>query len=272
MSPGGQVRDTTDNEADRARFVTVMRGYDRIEVDEYVRDTHRSVQRLRTELAESEGRRRRAEQHAEAVDKEVRAARAQPDARPSAPAEEGFGVRAERLLRIAEQEAAEIRSGASREATATLQHSRAEAERARHEAEQALIERESRFDEQVSQRTNDLQQREQQLAEQLESARNEAEAVEAAARRAADQYRQRVHADAEEIVARARSEAGQIRDQAAQELSRLTGLQDSVRAELARLATLLTQESAQRGSAQNGSGHAPAQRAPARAAGGEENR
>ena len=101
MSLGGQVRDTADDGTDRARFVTVMRGYDRIEVDEYVRHTHRSVQRLRTELAESEGRRRRAEQHAEAVDKEVRAARAQLGARPSAPAEEGFGVRAERLLRIA---------------------------------------------------------------------------------------------------------------------------------------------------------------------------
>ena len=242
MSVGSQVRDTADDGTDRAKFVTVMRGYDRIEVDEYVRDTRRSVQRLRAELAESENRRRRAEQHAEAVGKEIRAARAQLDARPTAPTEEGFGVRAERLLRIAEQEAAEIRSGASREAAATLQHSRAEAERARHEAEQALIERESRFDEQVAQRTKDLQQREQQLADQLEAARNEAEAVEAAARRAADQYRRRVQADAEEIVARARSEGGQIRDQAAQELARLTGLQDSVRGELARLATLLTQE------------------------------
>jgi DNA anti-recombination protein RmuC len=164
--------------------------------------------------------------------------------RPAAPAEEGFGMRAERLLRIAEQEAAEIRSGASREAAATLQQSRAEAEQARHEAEQALITRSSRFDEQAAQRTADLQQREQQIAEQLEVARNEAEAVEAAARRAADQYRERMQADAEEVVARARSEAGQIRDQAAQELARLTGLQDNVRAELARLATLLTQESA----------------------------
>ena len=262
MAVGDQVRETTDDEAGRARFVTVMRGYDRIEVDEYVRDTHRSVQRLRTEPAESEGRRWRAEQHAESVEKEIRAVRAKLDAQPAAPVEEGFGIRAERLLRIAEQEAAEIRAGASREAAATLQHGRAEAERARHEAEQAFIQRESRFDEQVSQRTADLQQREQQLAEQLEAARNEAEAVEAAARRAADQYRRRVHADAEEIVARARSEAGQIRDQAAQELSRLTGLQDSVRGELARLAALLTQESARTAD----------RPAPVPASGGEENR
>jgi len=258
MSPGGQVRETADDEADRARFVTVMRGYDRVEVDEYVRDTRRSAQRLRAELADSEGRRRRAEQQAESVEKEVRGLRAKIDARPSAPAEEGFGIRAERLLRIAEQEAAEIRAGASREAAATLQHGRAEAERARHEAEQALILRSSQFDEQASQRTADLQQREQQLAEQLESARKEAAAVEGAARRAADQYRQRVQADAEEIVTRARSEAGQIRDQASQELDRLTGLQDSVRAELARLAALLTQEAAPK--------------EPARASGGEEKR
>lgn len=222
------------------QFDMVLRGYDRIEVDEYVRDARRTTQKLQAELAQSEERHRRAEQHAESVEREMTAARS----RPAAPAEEGFGMRAERLLRIAEQEAAEIRSGASREAAATLQQSRAEAERARHEAEQALITRSSRFDEQAAQRTAELQQREQQIAEQLEVARNEAEAVEAAARRAADQYRERMQADAEEVVARARSEAGQIRDQAGQELARLTGLQDNVRAELARLATLLTQESA----------------------------
>jgi cell division septum initiation protein DivIVA len=239
MSPGGQVHDTSDG-TDRARFVTMMRGYDRIEVDEYVRDTRRTAQKLQAELAQSEEWRKRAEQHAESVEREMRAARS----RPTPPAEEGFGMRAERLLRIAEQEAAEIRSGSAREAAATLQQSRAEAERARHEAEQALIARSSRFDEQAAQRTAELQQREQQIAEQLEVARNEAEAVEAAARRAADQYRERMQADAEEVLARARSEAGQIRDQAAQELARLTGLQDNVRAELARLATLLTQESA----------------------------
>lgn len=258
MSAGGQVQDTSDDEKDRARFVTVMRGYDRVEVDEYVRDTRRNSQHLRAELEDSLRRCRRAEQHAEAIEKEMRSVRAELAARPAAPAEEGFGIRAERLLRIAEQEAAEIRSGASKEAAATLQQSRAESERARHEAEQALIVRSGQFDEQVSQRTADLQQREQQLAEQLEAARNEAQAVESAARRAADQYRERMQADAEEIVARARSEAGQIRDQAAQELARLTGVQDNVRAELARLAALLTQESAKA--------------APARAPGGGEQR
>jgi len=50
MSPGGQVHDTSDG-TDRARFVTVMRGYDRIEVDEYVRDTRRTTQKLQAELA-----------------------------------------------------------------------------------------------------------------------------------------------------------------------------------------------------------------------------
>ena len=84
----------------------------------------------------------------------------------------------------------------------------------------------------------------------------------------ADQYRQRIQADAEEIVARARSEAGQIRDQAAQELSRLTGLQESVRGELARLATLLIQESGQNAQGPHGQGRNDG----VRATGGEENR
>ena len=46
------MRETTDDEAGRARFVTVMRGYDRIEVDEYVRDTRRTTQKLQAELAQ----------------------------------------------------------------------------------------------------------------------------------------------------------------------------------------------------------------------------
>ena len=46
------------------QFDMVLRGYDRIEVDEYVRDARRTTQKLQAELAQSEERRRRAEQHA----------------------------------------------------------------------------------------------------------------------------------------------------------------------------------------------------------------
>ena len=56
MSAGSQVQGTSDDEANRTKFVTVMRGYDRVEVDEYVRDTRRSTQHLRAELDDTRRR------------------------------------------------------------------------------------------------------------------------------------------------------------------------------------------------------------------------
>jgi cell division septum initiation protein DivIVA len=223
------------------RFVTVMRGYDRVEVDEHLRSTERVVAKLRAELAASEARRRRAEERADSLENEIRDARTRLDS-TSVPPEGGFGVRAEKLLRLAEQEASELRAAAGREAAAVRQEVRAEAEEHRHEVEQSLITRSAQFDERASQRTAELQQREQQIADQLEAARSETEALQAAARRAADQYRQRVEADAEEIKTRAAGEAAKIREQAGEEFTRLSALEDGVRADLGRLAAVLSQE------------------------------
>ena len=238
---GASMTETAARKADRTRFVTVVRGYDRIEVDEYVGEVGRLLARLRSDLAEADDRRRRAEQRVEALESENRAARTRADA-AAAPPEEGFGVRAERLLRIAEQEAAEVRSGAAEEAAMMRQRVREDVERQRHEAEQALIARSTQFDERASQRTGELQRREQQIAEQLTSARGEAEALQAAARRSADQYRERVEADVEEIKTRVGAEVAQIREQAAQELNRLTTLESGVRTELVRLSARLAAE------------------------------
>jgi cell division septum initiation protein DivIVA len=243
---GGRYRGAPEAEdparrADRTRFVTVVRGYDRIEVDEYVAEVGRSLGQLRSELADSDERRRLAEQRIEVLEGENRAVRARLEAAP-APAEEGFGVRAERLLRLAEQEAAEVRSNAAEEAATMRQRVREDVERQRHEAEQALIARSAQFDERAAQRTAELQRREQQITEHLTAARSEAEAVQAAARRAADQYRERVEADAEEVKARVAAEVTQIREQAAQELDRISALESGVRAELLRLSARLTQE------------------------------
>ena len=102
--------------------------------------------RLRSELADAEERRRRAEQRIDAS--RTRTGRpGRVSSASSAPPEEGFGVRAERLLRLAEQEAAEVRSGAAEEAAMMRQRVREDIERQRHEAEQALIMRSTQFDE-----------------------------------------------------------------------------------------------------------------------------
>ena len=236
MSPGGQVHDTSAG-TDRARFVTVMRGYDRIEVDEYVRDARRTTQRLQAELAQSEERRRRAEQHAESVEREMTTARS----RPAAPAEEGFGMRAER--RPGSRSRRRPRSAPARRGRPQRPCSRpGGGRRARHQPEQPLITRSSRFDEQAAQCTVELQQREQQIAEQSSRAER-GRGRRGGGPPCGGPVPRTMQAD-EKRSTRELAQAGQIRDQAAQALARLTGLQDNVRAELARLATLLTQESA----------------------------
>jgi DivIVA domain-containing protein len=226
---------------ERQRFTTVVRGYDRIEVDEHVGKLQRLVERLRADLAAAESRLRDTERQVEGLEHENRTNRTRLESAQT-PLDDGFGVRAERLLRLAEQEAAEVRGEAAEEAAAMRQQVREDIERQRHEAEQALIARSAKFDEHASQRTAELQRREQQIAEQLTAARSEAEAVQSAARRSADHYRQRVEADTEEFKTRVAAEVAQLREQAQQELSRLTSVESGVRAELRRLSARLGQE------------------------------
>jgi DivIVA domain-containing protein len=238
--------DAPSNRPDRSRFGVVLRGYDRIEVDEYVGEVERQVAQLRSELVRSDDRLRRAEQRVEAVERENRAVHARLDttatAAPAAPLSEGFGMRAERLLRLAEQEAAAVRAEAAEEAVQLRQQVREDVERQRHEAEQALIARSAQFDERTAQRTAELARREQQVAEQVAAARDEAEAVQSAAHRVADELRRRAEVESEEARARAAAEVAALREQAAQELDRITALQSGVRAELQRLSTRLGQE------------------------------
>jgi DivIVA domain-containing protein len=94
------------------QFDMVLRGYDRIEVDEYIASILEENAALRREL-------------------DARASRPdtqpapQPAAQPSpssydmdTPAEDSFGFRAEKLLRLAERESAEVRTRATRDAEA----------------------------------------------------------------------------------------------------------------------------------------------------------
>ncbi|MDT7704463.1 MAG: hypothetical protein QOG20_70, partial [Pseudonocardiales bacterium] len=138
-----------------------MRGYERTAVDEVMARTNDQMAQLRRDLAESERRRALAEQHATATEGENRSLRSEQQPAPSAPPEEGFGFRAEKLLRMAEQEAAEVRVHASRESAAIVEKARSEAEKHRHEAEQALISRASMLEQQAAQRAAELQDREQ---------------------------------------------------------------------------------------------------------------
>jgi hypothetical protein len=234
--PGGSTG------TERRRFDVVLRGYERATVDQHVSRQAEQIESLRRELADSERRRTLAEQHATATETEIRGLRSDPQFAERTPPEESFGYRAEKLLRLAEQEAAEARAGAGREAAAVVEQARADAEQHRHEVEQSLIARSSLLDQQAAQRTVELQEREQQIAAQMTTARSEIDAMHEAARRAAEQHRRQAEGDAETVRARAAHAAQRMRDQAEQEVARLAALRDDARAEITRLAELLANE------------------------------
>jgi hypothetical protein len=193
-------------------FEVVRRGYDRDQVDAQLRD-------MRERLASAEAARQAAEKRAQAGEAERRSGRG--DA--PAPAAESFGYRAEKILRLAEHEAADVRSRAASEATTLVEQARADAERHRHEVEQSLIARSAELDQEAAQRNVALQEREAQAA------RHSAEALVNEAQSRADELR---HRSEQEIRRR--------REAAEHELRRISGLHEGVRGEMGRLHTLLT--------------------------------
>ena len=94
--------------SERRRFDVVLRGYERHSVDQYLAQQDEQLAKMRHDLAESERRRALAEQHATATENEIRTLRSDAQYSERTPPEESFGYRAEKLLRLAEQEAAEV--------------------------------------------------------------------------------------------------------------------------------------------------------------------
>ena len=237
-------------------FDTVLRGYERRQVDDVVSRLKSELSQLKDELTDAQRKRRLANEHAEATERELRDLRAKSAHSEPRSVEDSFGYRAEKLLRIAEQEAAEVRTHASRESAAIIEQARTEAEKHRHEVEQSLIARASVLEQQAAQRNAELQEREQQIADQLTAAREQADQLHAAAARTADRLRQESEAAAEEAKLRAATDIQRQRDQAAQEIARLDKVQADVRTELGRLNDVLSNELA----AGSRSGGVPAQR------------
>ena len=157
--------------------------------------------------------------------------------------EDSFGYRAEKLLRIAEQEAAEVRAHASRESAAIVEQARTEAEKHRHEVEQSLISRASAP--RAAGRPAQLRAPGARAADRRAALRGPragrpaTRRCGAGGRPAAGGVRGCRRGD--QAPGRPRTIKRQ-RDQAAQEISRLGALQTDVRSELARLNEVLSTE------------------------------
>jgi cell division septum initiation protein DivIVA len=233
---------TATADGDRPLFATALRGYERNQVDEHLDRRDRELASLRAELDDARAERDRALAEAESRSQELRDARAKSAHLEPAAKEDSFGFRAEKLLRMAEQEAADIRSTASRESAGIIEKARTEAEAHRHEVEQTLITRASLLEQQAAKRSTALQEREQQIGEQLAAAREQAEQLQANAMRAAERLREESEEAAEQTRQRAETDARRRLDEAGKEITRLSGLQADVRGELAQLAQLITTE------------------------------
>jgi cell division septum initiation protein DivIVA len=209
-------------------FAVAFRGYDRQQVDERIEDLKGRAGKLRI--------------RAEAAEAELNAALSrlkEVAAAPPAESESGFGVRVEKVLRLAEQEAADVRTKAAKEASEVLERARAEAEAHRHEVEQSLIARVAQLDHEAARRTAALNEREQEIADKLAAAREEADAIRSEAERDAAAEVGRADERAKRLVADAEKAAQQQREAAEREVARLAGIRDEVRSQMADLQQVL---------------------------------
>lgn len=248
-----------------AIFDLVRRGYDRQQVDEHIRavvaqlselqqahqpllsqlnDLQQQQQPMAAQLSDLQQAHQREHRRADWAEGELRNARAQLEQlkEQGDGSQQGFGYRVEKLMRTAEQEAADVRSSAAREATSLLERARKDAEAHRHEVEQSLIHRTATLDQEAAQRKVELDERERQIGEQASSARDDTERMLSEVRRQADQLHHEAAARAEQERLKAEKSIRERQEAAEHELGRLRALHDEVRGQLARLLESLANE------------------------------
>jgi cell division septum initiation protein DivIVA len=220
-------------------FETVLRGYDRRQVDEFILRQEEVAEKLRISLAETEGRLGVATESAELLEAENRRLHESVTKQREAAKEQGFGARAEKLLQLAESEAAELRSRTVRESADLMEQSRAAAEGYRHEAEQALIVRTAELDQLAARRDADLVEREEQIAGERAAMRAEANRVKAEALNEATRLRMEAESEADAVRSRARIDAERLRDEARLDVDRLDDVRTRTQSEIRRMAKVL---------------------------------
>ncbi|HEX5347081.1 MAG TPA: hypothetical protein VFW64_08275 [Pseudonocardiaceae bacterium] len=191
-----------------AAFDVVLRGYDKRQVDERLRF-------LGAELTVADNALRAASERAALLEDALSETRSTPAGEPLG--DSNFGARVEKILKLAEDEAREVRSQADAAALALVEQARA------HAAEQdsALQQRWSELDS-ARQELEQARQEVNRECEQLRAqARAEADQIRTAVTQQADQLFTAARADADEVGAAAHAEAEQLIAQAKAEAEQL---------------------------------------------------
>jgi hypothetical protein len=220
-------------------FELVFRGYDREQVAAELGRQEQVIEQLKAKLTATEQGLRHTTQQLRAIETARRSASEEP---ASAAGPSGFGPRAEKLLRLAESEAADIRSQAVRDASELMERSRAEAELQRHAVEQALIARAREFEELAARRDAECQDREDQIARRLSAAQAEADRIAAAAQREAERLREEVEVEVEALRSRIQAESDQMREQARLDVDQLHEVRAATWGDIERIADRINAE------------------------------
>lgn len=223
------VVDTDSTSTDM--FEVVWRGYDRDQVDHHLQDL----------LVQLETERHRAD----TIRKDLRRAENElaNAQRPAAGEEsQSFGHRVEKILRMAELEAGEIRRKATDEASALMEKARVEAEAYRHDAERQLITRASNLDQEAARRNAVIQEREAEVAAELAAAKQRSDELRADAEHEAERVRKHAEALAQQTRTQAEKAAQEQRDLATREVNHLAKVQDEARSGIRRLHEMLAAE------------------------------
>ncbi len=207
---------------DPSSFTVVRKGFDRTEVIE-------KIDGLSSQLATER-------QRADYAEQELRQALNRINALEQAVGSpHGFGDRVEKLLVLAEEQAADITERAEQHAHKIVQHAQNDAESHRRDVEQSLAARAATLDQEANRRSAALQRREDEIAADRIAARAHADDLRATAEREAATVRERAEAEATDVRAKAQAEARAERDKGSRDLARLVDMQDGVRAEMGRV-------------------------------------
>ena len=207
---------TVQEESSAPQFAHAVRGYDRIQVDEY-------VQRLNEWATAAQARAVEAERQAASRSEEIRRLKEQmaelESDRPAAP---------ESAVREATDRAAEAVARALREADQVRRQAAADAERRLDEAGERAV----AVVEAARQAMADFSD---QASRERQEARGRVDAIIEQANREADQIRARAEAEGERLLAEAREAARQVREGSAEESRRAAEAMERLKAERAQI-------------------------------------
>lgn len=167
------------------RFDSVVRGYDRRQVDQHIDGLDAEMTQLRAELEAAERRPRALEEYIAALEAERREREPRDSGADAHSPLAGHGPVADRLLRVARHEAATVRATAARESAELLERARAEAEVQRRRADEAVADWVAVIHQDMAQRMAKLEEQERAVHAELGKASEEA-AARASAPRSTD--------------------------------------------------------------------------------------